>query len=65
MKVTFVCFGVHARRFKLECAEHGNTLFSYFDVIIYVSWNFTLDSSICTVITVSHRLGDSHLLYKF
>ena len=29
MKVTFVSFDLSAGRFTAECAEYGNTLFSY------------------------------------
>ena len=39
-KVTFVSFGLRAGRFTVECPEYGNTLFSYFDIIIKVSSNF-------------------------
>ena len=46
IKVTFVSFGLHAGRFTVEVKEHGNALFSYFDIFIYVSSNFTLDSRI-------------------
>ena len=41
-----VCFGLHAGRFTVECTKNGNTLFSYFDIFICVSSNFTLDSRI-------------------
>ena len=44
IKVTFVGFGLHAGRFAVEYKEYGNTLFLYFDIFIYVSSNFTLDS---------------------
>ena len=46
IKVTLVTFGLHAGRFTVECAEYGNTLFSYFDIFIYLSSNFALDSTI-------------------
>ena len=63
IRVTFVSFGLHAGRFTVECKEYGNTLFSYFDIFIHVLSNFTLDSRIYRVFTVSHRLVVSHLLY--
>ena len=46
IKVTFVSFGLHTGRFSVVCKEYGNTLFSYYDIFIYVSSNFTLDSRI-------------------
>ena len=46
IKVTFVSFRLHVRRITVECTEYGNTLFSHFDIFIYVSLNFTLDSRI-------------------
>ena len=46
IKVKIVSFGLHARRFTVECTEYGNALFSYFYIFIYVSPNFTLDSRI-------------------
>ena len=46
IQVTFVSFGLHAWRFTVECTEYGNTLFSYFDIFISVSSNFTLNSRI-------------------
>ena len=36
----------HAGRFTVECTGYGNVLFSYFDIFIYVSSNFTLNSRI-------------------
>ena len=58
IKATFASLGLHARRFTVEYTEYGNTLFSYFDIFIYVSSNFTLDSRLWV-----HRLAASHLLY--
>ena len=46
IKVTFASFGVHAGRFTVECTEYENRLFSDFDILIYVSSNFTLDLGI-------------------
>ena len=46
IKVTFVSFGLHAGRFRVERTEHGNKLFLYFDIFIYVSLNFILGSRI-------------------
>ena len=43
-KKTFVGFRLHAGRFLVECKKYGNTQFLYFDIFIYVSSNFTLDS---------------------
>ena len=43
IKVTFLSFGLHTGRFTVECTEYGSTLFSYFEIFIYVSSNFTLD----------------------
>ena len=43
IKVTFLSFGLHTGRFNIECTEYGSTLFSYFEIFIYVSSNFTLD----------------------
>ena len=43
IKATFMYFGLHAGSFTVECKECGNKLFSYFDIFIYVSSNFTLD----------------------
>ena len=58
IKVTFASLDLHAGRFTVECTEYRNTLFSYFDIFIYVSSNFTLDSRLWV-----HRLAASHLLY--
>ena len=44
-----------ARRFTVDCKEYGNTLFSYFDIFMYVSSNLTFDSRI-SVFAVSHSL---------
>ena len=57
IKVTFTSLGLHAGRFTVECAEYKNTLFLYFDIFIYVSSTFTLDSRLWV-----HRLAASHLL---
>ena len=46
IKVTFVSFSFHSRRFIVTCKEYGNKLFSYFDIFIQFSSNFTLDSRI-------------------
>ena len=46
IKVTFVFFSFHSGRFPVIYKEYGNKLFSYFDIFIYVSSNFTLDSRI-------------------
>ena len=46
IKVTFLSLRLHAQRFTVECTKYGNALFSYFDIFIYVSSNFTLDSRI-------------------
>ena len=56
IKVRFVSFGVHAGRFTVECTEYENTLFSDFDILIYVSSNFTLD------LRITEHL-QCHLLY--
>ena len=41
IKVTSVSSSLHSGRFTVECEEYGNKLFSYFDIFIYVSSNFT------------------------
>ena len=46
IKVTFVSFSFHSRRFAVICKKYGSKLFSYFDIFIYVSANFTMDSNI-------------------
>ena len=46
IKVKFVTFSFHSGRFTVICKEYGNKLFSYFDIFIYLSSNFTLDSRI-------------------
>ena len=46
IKVTLVSLSLHAERFTVECREYGNMLFSYFEIFIYVSSNFTFDSMI-------------------
>ena len=46
IQITFVSFRLHAGRFTVECTEYENKLFAYFDIFIYVSSNFTLDSRI-------------------
>ena len=46
IKVIFVSFSLHSGRFTVECKEYGNKVFSYFDIFMYVSSNFTLDSRI-------------------
>ena len=46
IKVTFVSFSFHSGRFTVTWKEYGSKLFSYFDIFVYVSWNFTLDSSV-------------------
>ena len=59
IKVTFVSFGVHAGRFTAECTEYENTLLTNkqdFDILIYVSSNFTLD------LRITEHL-QCHLLY--
>ena len=46
IKVTFVSFSFLLGRFTIICKEYGNKLFSYFNIFICVSSNFTLDSRI-------------------
>ena len=58
IQVTFASLDLHAGRFTIECTEYRNTLFSYFDIFIYVSSIFTLDSRLWV-----HGLAASHLLY--
>ena len=41
IKVTFVSFNFHSGKFTVEYKEYRNKLFSYFDIFIYVSSNFT------------------------
>ena len=61
IEVTFVSFGLYARRFTVECAKYATRLFSYFDIFKYVSSNFTLNSRI-RIFAVSHGLAALHLL---
>ena len=68
--VTFVSSGFHAGRFTVECTEYDDEydmmnmiwmyrkLFSYYDIFMYLSSNFTLDLRLWI-----HRLAASHLLY--
>ena len=44
-RVPFV-FRPLCRKVYRECTKYGNNLFSYFDILIYVSSNFPLDSKI-------------------
>ena len=60
IQITFVSFGLHAGRFTGECTEYENMLFSYFDIFINVSANFTLDSRIAEYLQCHNGL---HLLY--
>ena len=46
IKVTNVPFGIHARRFPVECTEHRNKLIPHFDIFTYGSSTFTFDSRI-------------------
>ena len=46
IKVTFVSFSFLLGRFTIICKEYGNKLFSYLNIFICVSSNFTLDSRI-------------------
>ena len=43
IKLIFVSLSFHSGRSTVICKEYGNKLFSYFDILIYVSSNFTLD----------------------
>ena len=63
IKVTFVSFSLHARRFTVEQGtEYGNMLFSYFDIFIYVLSNFTLIQWLQSICSVAQTF---QLLYQF
>ena len=59
IKVTFVSFGLHVRRFTVACK---NIETRYFDIFIYFWSNFTLYLRIYRESAVSHRLAASYLI---